>query len=220
MLPVASRYLPLPLVPRCGNRLSWRHFTKVPLNPTTIAHAAAAEILIFAASLSDGRLLSAHSRRSCARYSAYALCSIDYLYKTSGPRVRKEFDAEGSKKWAESAEWNGIEILAVENGGEQDETGMIEFIAHYTIKDTPFDHHEKAQFAKVGGEWRFIDGDVIGPEPIGARLPRSGATTPAPRQRQSTRNAAPRWKPTQRQPQKTTHDQGLLLRPRWYPARL
>ena len=32
-----------------------------------------------------------------SRYSAYALSSIDYLYKTSGPRVRKEFDAEGSK---------------------------------------------------------------------------------------------------------------------------
>jgi len=115
-----------------------------------------------------------------ARYSAYALCSIDYLYKTSGPRVRKEFDAEGSKKWAESAEWNGIEILAVENGGEQDETGMIEFIAHYTIKDTPFDRHEKAQFAKVGGEWRFIDGDVIGPEPIRRETPKIGRNDPCP----------------------------------------
>ena len=49
-----------------------------------------------------------------SRYTAYALCSIDYLYKTSGKRVRKEFDAEGSKRWAEAAEWSGLEVLAIE----------------------------------------------------------------------------------------------------------
>ena len=113
-----------------------------------------------------------------ARYSAYALCSIDYLFKTSGPRIRKEFDAEGSKRWAESAEWTGLDVLAAEGGGEQDAAGMIEFVAHYTIKKKAFDHHEKAQFAKVGGQWLFMDGEVIGPEPIRRETPKIGRNDP------------------------------------------
>ena len=32
-----------------------------------------------------------------SRYCAYAMGSVDYLYKTSGPKVRKEFDAESSR---------------------------------------------------------------------------------------------------------------------------
>lgn len=113
-----------------------------------------------------------------ARYSAYALCSIDYLFKTSGPRVRKEFDADGSKRWAESAEWTGLEVLATEGGGEHDETGTIEFVAHYTVKEQAFDHHEIAQFAKVGAEWLFMDGKLIGPEPIRRETPKIGRNDP------------------------------------------
>ena len=115
-----------------------------------------------------------------ARYAAYSLCSIDYLYQTSGPKVRKEFDAEGSKKWSESAEWTGIEVLNKEGGGENDETGTVEFIAHYTIKETPFDHHEISQFRKIDGEWRFIDGKIIGPAPIRREQPKIGRNDPCP----------------------------------------
>ena len=113
-----------------------------------------------------------------SRYTAYTLCSIDYLYQTSGPHVRREFDAEGSKRWAESAEWTGLEVLATEGGGEQDETGTIEFVAHYAIKEKPFEHHEKAQFAKVNGKWFFIDGEMIGPEPIRRDAPKIGRNEP------------------------------------------
>ena len=67
-----------------------------------------------------------------SRYSAYALGAVDYLYKTSGPKVRKEFDAESSRKWAESATWTGIEILE-ETGGHTDQTGR-RVIAHYSVK--------------------------------------------------------------------------------------
>ena len=43
-----------------------------------------------------------------SRYTAYAMNSIDYLYKTSGAKVRKEFDAEGSRRWAEAATWSPV----------------------------------------------------------------------------------------------------------------
>ena len=115
-----------------------------------------------------------------SRYTAYALCSIDYLYKTSGKRVRKEFDAEGSKRWAKAAEWTGMEIISVEGGGEGDDKGEIEFVAHYSVKDKTFDHHEHAKFAKVDGKWVFIDGQIIGPAPEKRETPKIGRNDPCP----------------------------------------
>jgi len=109
-----------------------------------------------------------------SRYCAYAMGAVDYLYKTSGPKVRKEFDAESSRKWAESAKWNGIEIKLVDKGSEKDETGIVEFIAHYSVNETSFDHHERAEFAKVDGEWRFMDGKIFGPNPLRRDQPKVG----------------------------------------------
>jgi SEC-C motif domain protein len=126
-----------------------------------------------------GRLLAPTAEALMrSRYTAYALSSIDYLYKTSGPRARKEFDAEGSKHWAEAADWTGLEVLATEGGGESDETGTIEFMAHYAIKEQTFDHHEQAVFAKINGQWFFMDGEMIGPEPIRREAPKIGRNDP------------------------------------------
>ncbi|MCL1920082.1 MAG: YchJ family protein [Kiritimatiellaeota bacterium] len=115
-----------------------------------------------------------------ARYSAYAMGSVEYLYKTSGPKVRKEFDAENSKRWAESARWNGIEITAMTGGDEGDETGTVEFVAHYAVKETDFKHHELAQFAKIDGEWRFIDGRIFSTDPIRREQPKIGRNDACP----------------------------------------
>ncbi|MCL2103847.1 MAG: YchJ family protein [Kiritimatiellaeota bacterium] len=109
-----------------------------------------------------------------ARYCAYAMGTIEYLYKTAGPRVRKVFDAENSKKWAESAKWSGIEILDTIGGGENDETGRVEFVAHYAMKEQEFNHHEMAEFAKVDGIWVFMDGKIFGTDPIRREQPKIG----------------------------------------------
>ncbi|MDR2849398.1 MAG: YchJ family protein [Verrucomicrobiota bacterium] len=115
-----------------------------------------------------------------SRYCAYALGAVEYLFKTSGPKVRKEFDVESSRKWAESAKWTGIEILHEEGGGASDDTGVVEFLAHYSVNDTPFDHHERAEFAKADGEWIFIDGRIFGPDPVRRDQPKVGRNDPCP----------------------------------------
>jgi SEC-C motif-containing protein len=115
-----------------------------------------------------------------SRYTAYTLAAIDYLYRTSGPRVRREFDAEGSKKWAESAEWQGLEVLGSEGGGDGDHQGVVEFIARYRIKDQAFEHHERATFQRIDGEWRFQDGKVFGPDPVRREEPKIGRNDPCP----------------------------------------
>ncbi len=115
-----------------------------------------------------------------SRYSAYAMGAVDYLFKTSGPKVRKEFDAENTKKWSESAEWPGIEILNEQGGGEADESAILEFIAHYSVNGTTFDHHESATFAKKNGGWIFMDGKIYGPDPVRREHPKVGRNDPCP----------------------------------------
>jgi SEC-C motif-containing protein len=113
-----------------------------------------------------------------SRYCAYAMSVIDYLYKTSGPGVRKEFDAENSRKWAESAKWNGMEIVMTEGGEETDTTGTVEFIARYAVKENEFKHHEVAQFEKLDGKWRFMDGKIFGAGPMRRETPKVGRNDP------------------------------------------
>ena len=115
-----------------------------------------------------------------SRYTAYTLAEIDYLFKTSGPRVRREFDAESSRKWAQSAEWKGFEILRAEGGAASDTRGVIEFVARYQVKDTPFEHHEIAQFERLDNIWRFMDGQIVGPPPVRREAPKVGRNDPCP----------------------------------------
>ena len=47
-------------------------------------------------------------------------------------------------------------------------------------KTIALEHHERAEFEKIKGEWRFIDGRIIGPEPIRREEPRIGRNDPCP----------------------------------------
>ena len=93
-------------------------------------------------------------------------------------RVRKEFDAENSRKWAESATWKGMEIVKAEAGSEADTTGIVEFIAHYAVKENDFDHHELATFEKIDNRWFFMDGQLFGSDPIRRDTPKIGRNDP------------------------------------------
>ncbi|MDA3926431.1 MAG: YchJ family protein [Kiritimatiellae bacterium] len=113
-----------------------------------------------------------------SRYTAYAMGTVEFLFKTSSPKVKKEFDADSSRKWAESAKWTGIEVIKEIEGTAKDSKGTVEFIAHYTVNETDFNHHERADFAKIDGEWMFMDGKIFGPEPKRREEPKIGRNDP------------------------------------------
>ncbi len=115
-----------------------------------------------------------------ARYTAYATCNIDFLYASAGPDVQSDFDPESSRRWAEGSEWNGMEIVATEKGSEQDDEGLVEFIARYSVNGTEFEHHERSLFQRINGEWKFIDGELVKPEPIVRETPKIGRNDPCP----------------------------------------
>ena len=115
-----------------------------------------------------------------ARYSAYAVCDTDFLFKSSGEEVRKEFDAEASEKWSKQAEWNGLEIVREERGGKDDEDGVVEFVAHYKAGGRDCEHHERSVFRRIDGEWRFIDGVIRGTDTYRRETPKVGRNDPCP----------------------------------------
>ncbi|HEY6873115.1 MAG TPA: YchJ family protein [Geobacteraceae bacterium] len=101
-----------------------------------------------------------------ARYTAYVGAKTDFIFETTHPDHRQGYDHEGTREWAENAEWEGLEIVASQGGGAEDAAGQVEFIARYREKGTPREHHELAQFKKDKGTWFFTDGAMVRPKPL------------------------------------------------------
>ena len=107
-----------------------------------------------------------------ARYSAYVTCEIDFLHDSLHPDNRDEFDFDSTQQWAESSNWHSLNIIGLKAGTEQDKTGSVDFIAHYTDADKVDRRHcERSQFKRVENSWFFCDGQTIAPEKIGRNDP-------------------------------------------------
>ena len=101
-----------------------------------------------------------------ARYCAYVHVQTDFLFETTHPDHRQGYDHKGTKEWAESAEWVGLEIVGTRKGTEGDSAGEVEFIARYRLKDALHEHHELAGFKKDNGAWFFTEGAMVKPKPL------------------------------------------------------
>ena len=77
------------------------------------------------------------------------------------------------------AEWLGLTIVATEQGGEQDDTGMVEFIARHKTEGVEVAHHERSQFRKLDGAWRFVSGTPVKQVPV-TRGDKTGRNDPCP----------------------------------------
>lgn len=117
-----------------------------------------------------------------SRYSAYATGAVDYINKTNDPKTSDQFDDASAKKWSENSEWTGLDVLSTEEGTEKDTKGVVEFIAHYKDKEsgTEVNHHEIGTFRKEKGQWLFVDGRVVGLDPIVNEEPKIGRNDPCP----------------------------------------
>lgn len=114
-----------------------------------------------------------------ARYSAYVTGNISFIEETHHSDTRKEFDPEGAKEWSKKANWLGLQIKNVQNGGPDDEEGNVEFIATYEMDGEEKNHHEYSTFKKENGKWYFHDGHVYGLT-IERQGPKVGRNDPCP----------------------------------------
>ena len=85
-----------------------------------------------------------------ARYSAYAVGDVKFLFASSGPEVRAEFDEKTTRDWSKSAQWQGLDVTATEKGGKDDEEGEVSFVAHYAANGQKCEHREHATYRRAG----------------------------------------------------------------------
>lgn len=116
--------------------------------------------------ISGSKAASTAEQLMRARYSAYVFANVDFIFDSTHPDHREGYDHAGTKEWAETAEWHGLEIKSTKNGGIEDSIGEVEFIARFSEKGTKREHHEEGQFKKKDGRWYFTDGHMARNKPI------------------------------------------------------
>ncbi|QGM97900.1 YchJ family protein [Methylocystis parvus] len=90
-----------------------------------------------------------------SRYTAFVRNDIDYLEETLAPGTRHDFDRKSITHWAKQSQWLGLEILSTENGGEDEDSGYVEFVASFVSEGQRYDHRERSLFNKIDGRWYF-----------------------------------------------------------------
>lgn len=101
-----------------------------------------------------------------ARYSAHEKVEVDFLYASTHPDYRANYDHKGTRTWAEKSEWLGLEIIGTTNGGTLDDSGNVEFIARFRDKGIIRSHHEKGQFTRMDDCWLFTEGVMVKSPPL------------------------------------------------------
>jgi len=112
-----------------------------------------------------------------SRYTAYTKAAMDYLFETTHPGHRQDYDHEGTRKWAENAAWLGLEIVS-SRGGKEDSLGEVEFIARFSEDGVESAHHELGRFKKQDDRWYFTEGKMVGAQPIISN--KTGRNEPCP----------------------------------------
>jgi SEC-C motif-containing protein len=90
-----------------------------------------------------------------SRYAAYAVGDEAYLLATWHPATRPaSLDLDASLRWRR------LEVVATEGGRAGEGEGVVEFRAHYRRAGGTGTLHEVSRFARRGGRWVYVDGDV------------------------------------------------------------
>ncbi|MGE4299366.1 MAG: YchJ family protein [Desulfovibrionaceae bacterium] len=115
-----------------------------------------------------------------SRYSAFAVNNMDYLETSMASATRREFDKKDVSEWAKGVDWQGLDILRTEAGGEGDDTGVVEFTARFSVKGDDRALHETSRFVREDGMWKYLDGDTAKTGTVVRDAPKVGRNEPCP----------------------------------------
>jgi SEC-C motif-containing protein len=90
-----------------------------------------------------------------ARYSAYAVDNLDYVWQTWHPRTRPAELAPSD------VTWTGLEIVDTVGGQPGDESGEVEFCARYVQNGRSATLHERSRFAVRARRWFYLEGELF-----------------------------------------------------------
>ncbi len=114
-----------------------------------------------------------------ARFSAHCIKDYGFLVTSTHPDHRDGVSEGEIAEWATHVAWTDLEVHSATPGVTDDE-GNVSFTAHFTIKDTAQELREDASFARVDGQWFYVDGHVYGQDPYVRETPRIGRNEPCP----------------------------------------
>jgi len=106
--------------------------------------------------IDEGALPETAEQLMRSRYTAFTLDRISYLEKTWHPTSRP-----ASIETDNNVRWLGLKIRRAEQGGADDEEGVVEFVARYKIDGRGYRLHEISRFAKENGQWLYVDGEMV-----------------------------------------------------------
>ena len=91
-----------------------------------------------------------------ARYAAFCLQHIDFLYDTFHPQTRRYQQKAAITAWAEENQWQELQII-------QASVSRVEFKAYYIDRSGDLHiHHEKSAFKQLNSQWYYVDGEIKG----------------------------------------------------------
>ena len=111
-----------------------------------------------------------------ARYAAFVTKQVDFLHQSLHPDYRQDHDVAGTRRWADSAQWLGLQV--VEARESDDTEAQVEFIATYKDGGIVKPHHEISRFSKLDGEWFYVDGKLVIPRTATREQPKVGRNEP------------------------------------------
>ena len=115
-----------------------------------------------------------------ARYAAFVTHQVDFLHQSLHPQHRQDHDVAATKRWAESAQWMGLQVVDSQSVEGSDEEATVEFIATYKEDGIVKPHHELSRFSKHDGEWYYVDGRLVIPKTATRSQPKVGRNDPCP----------------------------------------
>lgn len=114
-----------------------------------------------------------------SRYTAHFMGNFDHVANTHAPEIKDTYNKSAAKSQAKNTEWVSLEITATEDGGPDDETGVVTFTARFKENGEVYAHRERAIFRREKGEWVYVDGK-INPQIEPRRVEKIGRNDPCP----------------------------------------
>ena len=115
-----------------------------------------------------------------ARYSAHVKTEVDFIYETTHPDKRSDVEKRKVASWSRKSDWLGLQITATQDGGLEDDKGVVEFTARYREKGKIYVHREIAHFVRQDNRWYFLDGESPKQVQSVRQGPKIGRNDPCP----------------------------------------
>ena len=101
-----------------------------------------------------------------SRYTAFVQGDIKYIVRTQALKKWDAAERSATSNNYNLVEWVRLEVLQIARGGLRDDTGVVEFAAHFKQNGAEMIHRERSNFRRDDGLWVYVDGNL--PEDAGA----------------------------------------------------